>query len=359
MKPIERLEAVFRFEQPDRVPLYDKLRNAEAIAHYAGEPFVMERGHEIGLKACREILDCTANPIYPQAERIDRLPDGFTWKREHWTSWIIERPFSDVEGLAAWVRTEIERHDAFDPHADGWIDGVMARNQALQAKLSPCLNLFGAGGVGLNGAYHYASLELFCYLTVDQPALTSRWLDAIFKANCRMLAAYDVRRLPHRFAMIGEDIASKTATIFSPAFLRREFFPRLRALVGMYHDLGFKVIFHSDGNLNAVLDDLVGAEIDGINPLETQAAMDLRQIKEHYGKRLVLVGGMDASALLPLGTVDEVRAGTRQALRIAAPGSGYVLGSTTELNNAIPAQNIIAMWETALRDGRYPLHAGA
>ncbi len=355
MKPVERLEAVFRFEQPDRVPLYDKLRNPGAIGHYAGEPFNLEHGNEIGLRACRAILDATANPYYPQAEGIDRLSDGFVWKRENWTSWIIERPFSDGDGLAAWVRKEIERHDGFDPRANGWIDGLMQRTEQWQEKLGECVYLWGAGGVGLHGAFHAAGLERFCYLLADQPELVSRWLDAIFKANCRMLAAYDRRRIAHRFVMLGEDIASKTATIFSPDFLRREFFPRLRTMVGMYHELGCKVIYHSDGNLNAVMDDLVAAEIDAINPLETQAGMDLRDIKERYGKRLVLVGGIDASELLPLGSVDEVRAGTRQALRIAAPGSGYVLGSTTELSNAIPWQNIVAMWETALQYGRYPL----
>ena len=189
----------------------------------------------------------------------------------------------------------------------------------------------------------------------DYPALVSRWLDAIFRAQCRALAAYDVSRLPYHFAMIGEDIASKTATLFSPAFLRQEFFPRLRTLTGMYHDLGFKVIFHSDGNLNAVMDDLVAAEIDGINPIETQASMDIAQIKQHYGKRLVIVGGVDASGVLPLGTVDEVREATRRILDIAAGGSGYVLGSTTELSNAIPSRNIITMWETVMQHGRYPL----
>jgi hypothetical protein len=355
VKPIERLEAVFRFEEPDRLPLYDKFRNAGAIAHYAGEPFVYERGHEIGLRACRAILDATANPIYPQAERIERLPDGFVWSREHWTSWIIERPFHDVDTLAAWVQKEIERLDGLDPKADGAIETATRRMEDLQATLDPCINFAGLAGIGLNGAYHYASLELFCYLLADHPALVSRWLDAIFQANLRTMAAFDVQRVPNRIAMIGDDIASKTATLFSPAFLRREFFPRLRTLVGIYHDLGFKVIFHSDGNLNAVMDDLVAAEIDAINPLETQAGMDVRQIKERYGKRLVIVGGMDASGLLPLASVDEVRAATREMLRVAMPGSGFILGSTTELSNAIPSENIIAMWETVLEYGRYPI----
>jgi hypothetical protein len=357
MKPVERLDAVFRFEQPDRVPLYDKFRNEGAISYYAKEPFVMEQGHAIGLRACRAILDCTANPIYPQAEGIDRLDDGFTWKREHWTSWIIERPFHDVESLAGWVKDEIERLHGRDPRQDGSAEADMARIETVQAALGDTINLVGFGGIGLNGAYHQAGLELFSYLLADEPSLVSAWLDAKFRASCRHFAAIDVRRIPYRYAMIGEDIASKTATLFSPAFLRREFFPRVRTMVGLYHELGFKVIYHSDGNLNAVMDDLVGAGIDAINPLETQAGMDLRAIKEHYGKRLVIVGGMDASELLPLGSVAEVRAATRHALRVAAAGSGYVLGSTTELSNAIPSQNIIAMWETAQEYGRYPLNA--
>jgi hypothetical protein len=62
--------------------------------------------------------------------------------------------------------------------------------------------------------------------------------------------------------------------------------------------------------------------------------------------------------VLPLGSVDEVRRATRAALCAAAHGSGYVLGSTTELSSAIPSENIIAMWQTALHDGRYPLCEG-
>ena len=127
----------------------------------------------------------------------------------------------------------------------------------------------------------------------------------------------------------------------------------MRQLVGALHDVGFKVIYHSDGNLNRVLEDLVATEIDGLNPIDVQAGMDLRELKERYGKRLVLVGGIDASDLLAHSSPDLVRAATREALAIAAPGAGYILGSTTELNNAIHPENIVAMWETAREYGRY------
>ena len=88
MKPAERLEAVFAFEEPDRVPICEKLRNEAAIAQLAGEPFTPERGMEISLRACRAALDCTMKLDYPQAEGTETTSDGFVWQKDRWTSWI-------------------------------------------------------------------------------------------------------------------------------------------------------------------------------------------------------------------------------------------------------------------------------
>jgi hypothetical protein len=351
MKPVERLQAVFAFEKSDVVPIYDKLRNEAAIAHYAGESFDPAHGMAIALKACRVALDATTTLIYPQIEAKETTPDGFVWVRERWTSWMAERPFRDIAGVTAWVKQEIARLDAFD--SAGWLAAQLSRIAEFQAQLGDTVYLFDGIAVGLDYCYRYAGLELFSYLLADEPALVARWLDAAFRANRRALAALAPSALAFRFAIIYEDIGGKTAPLFSPALLRRELFPRLRELVGIFHDLGFKVIYHSDGNLNRVLEDLVATEIDGLNPIEVQAGMDLRALKERYGKRLVLVGGIDASDLLPHSSPDQVRAATRAALEIAAPGSGYILASTTELSNAIPPENIIAMWETAREYGRY------
>jgi len=151
------------------------------------------------------------------------------------------------------------------------------------------------------------------------------------------------------------DIAMKGALLHSPEWLRREFFPLLKLLNDAYHEHGITCLFHSDGYLMDILADLVVTEIDGLNPLEPLAGMDLAVIKGRYGKRLVLVGGIDASELLPRGTPAQVREATIEALRIAAPGSGYCVGSSTELNEAMPLENILAMIETAWEYGRYPL----
>ncbi len=350
----ERIAAVFNFEEPDRVPVYDLMRNRAALEHFAGlKPVTWENMREAACKACAAGLDATRTIRYPQRVR-ESEENGFTYFHEEWTTWLTGRPFEGYEAFVAWLPGEIERLEAWDPWESGWFDEVVGDHRALQEGMGSTVLVWGDPGTGFYKAYYQASMEYFSYLMVDEPALLLRWLDARCEWNLRKIAAIaDEHVAP--IAIIGEDIAGKGATLFSPAFLRKAFFPNLRRVVGAYHDIGMKVIFHSDGYLMDILADLVATEIDGLNPLEPLAGMDLATIKGRYGKRLVLVGGIDASELLPRGTPAQVREATIEALRIAAPGSGYCVGSSTELNEAMPLENILAMIETAWEYGRYPL----
>ena len=143
----------------------------------------------------------------------------------------------------------------------------------MQEKLGENTVLFPSESpVGLDTAYVRAGLELFSYGYAENPELVSDWLEAL---NCaeiqRVHEVADAALSP--VALVFADQADKNQTLFSPAFLRREFFPRLRKLVEAWHSHGVKVIFHSDGNLWSVLDDFKQAGIDGLNPLEPLSRM--------------------------------------------------------------------------------------
>ena len=72
-----------------------------------------------------------------------------------------------------------------------------------------------------------------------------------------------------------------------------------------------------------ITNSLLNVGTDGLNPIEPLAGMDLGVLKQHYGKNLILVGGIDCSQLLPLGTPDQIREATKESLRVAAPGGGF------------------------------------
>jgi len=112
-------------------------------------------------------------------------------------------------------------------------------------------------------------------------------------------------------------------------------------------------VFHSDGNLTSVLDDLVDLGIAGLHPIEP-ASMDIRGLKRRYGKRLCLIGNVDINTLAA-GTPAQVEAEVRALLRDVAPAGGYMLSSGNSLTSYCRIENIRAMVGTLQRFGRYPI----
>ena len=343
----ERVMRTVRFEETDRVPLYDILENDAVIEHYAGETLTPENGPRVKGRAIGRVLDMTRMPYGPWTPGQRRDSNEVVIQQERWTSWIVERPFHDVPDLAEWVKREIHRIEAqvFDR---AYVERVHAEVRARQADFAagdptgrgdPTV-LVLESGVGLTEMYHVAGMELFSYLIADQPELVEAWLDTRHRAELRRVAAIaDPALIP--VALTYDDIAYKTGLLFSPRWLRRYWVPRLKQLVEAWHARGTTCLFHSDGNLWLILDDLVDAGIDGLNPLEVLTGMSVKAVRERY-PHLFLTGGIDVSQLLPFGEPEEVHAVCRQTIA-DAHSVGYFLGSTTELHWDVKLENAIAL----------------
>jgi hypothetical protein len=83
-----------------------------------------------------------------------------------------------------------------------------------------------------------------------------------------------------------------------------------------------------------VMPDLLATEIDGVNPIETVAGMDVGELYRLYGDRLFLTGGIDMSQLLSNGAPDEVRAVCRKA--IADAPTGYFMAKLLRFGKNAP-----------------------
>lgn len=346
----ERVMRTMRFEETDRVPLYDIFQNDAIIEHYAGARFAPGNGARLTGLAIGRVLDMTRMAGGPN-ENPGVVDSGDGWVRqyERWTGWIVRRPFEDVEGLRKWVQGDIARARATtygDDYRRAFHDGVRER-LACFAEGDPYGDptvLIVESLPGLTDMYHSAGHELFSYLLVDDPGLVEEWLEELAQAEIRRVHCIaDADLIP--LALTADDIAYKNGPLFSPAWLRRVFMPRLKRLNDAWHEHGTLCIFHSDGNLFPVLDDLIATGIDGLNPLEVLAGMTPAAVRAKYPD-LVLTGGIDVSQLLTYGTPAEVREACREAIR-ATGGRGYMMGSTTELHWDVKLENAIAMFETA------------
>ncbi|NQU11255.1 hypothetical protein HQ590_10720 [bacterium] len=355
----ERVERTLAGQETDRVPLYDLLRNDEAFVHFSGEllpPLAADDEtvaalERIAGRAVGKFLDMTRSVGFgPVEDKVWTNEFGFVERAATFekTSWIEKRPFTDergaVEFLERWLTMVRDQTRTITANPGVHREQYHRTFQQTQSRIGDTVNLLAQHGVGLDQVRHLLGLELFAYVQADQPGLVSEALEAGTEQSIAECHAIADPALSPAVLTYG-DIACKHRLLHSPAFLRAEFFPRLKRLNDAWHEHGLKCLFHSDGYLMEVLDDLIAAGIDGLNPIETMAGMSLKQVRDKCGPKLFLAGGIDMSQLLSHGTPDQVREVCRQAVRDAYPG--YFMGSTTEADNSCRLDNLLAMYEVA------------
>jgi uroporphyrinogen decarboxylase len=127
--------------------------------------------------------------------------------------------------------------------------------------------------------------------------------------------------------------------------LHEYFFPWLKKIGDLAKSAGKPLIFHSDGKLWDVMDDIIACGVDALHPIEPQA-MDLAEVKAKYGNRLCLIGSVDVD-LLARGTAEEIRAKVKYNVEQAGKDGGYVLGSGNSIPDYVPYENYLALLEAS------------
>ena len=155
-------------------------------------------------------------------------------------------------------------------------------------------------------------------------------------------------------AFITDDYADNRSPLMSMKQFREFELPNIRKVVALAEKRGVPVLKHTDGNVYPILDDMVGAGIRGIHPIEP-GAMDLKDVKTRYGEKVCILGNVDCRYVLPFGTEEDVRRDVRRCIDAAAEGGGYVLASSNTLHANCKVENIYTMVDEARTYGRYPL----
>ncbi|MGQ9553534.1 MAG: uroporphyrinogen decarboxylase family protein [Anaerolineae bacterium] len=118
-----------------------------------------------------------------------------------------------------------------------------------------------------------------------------------------------------------DDMACNRGPMFSPATFERVFLPCYSKMCRAYREAGVRhILLHSDGNIEPILDMLIDAGIEGINPIEPKAGMDVVKLRQRYGRKLALLGGLDNAHILAQGTAAEIEAHVRHVMSAGAEG---------------------------------------
>jgi hypothetical protein len=348
MTRIERVRSLISGNLPDRPPLYDVIRNDAVVEYFGGSLLTSENAADAVRRAHAEALDATKGfyrlPHFePGSTEIDT--DGRKVTHQRWTIWTEHTIYPTTgDYVAAKLEATAEPWD-WTEEDQRKLDISIAEWQKSQ-DLTPdlCRDFFFQGPPRLDDLFPEVGLEAFSYYMADCPDVIHRQIDFRFT---KIIQAMEHAELPDAVMIVNEacDMAFKGGLLFPPSFLRESFIPGYTRFCDAVHRKGRAVLFHSDGNLMPILEDLIEAGTDLLHPLEPLAGMDTGKIHRLYPD-LILVGSIDVSQLLPYGTKTEIRDAVRQNIE-AAEGK-IMIGSSTEVHNEVPLENYLALHETVL-----------
>lgn len=346
----ERVELTLSCESVDRAALHEQLSyNPRVISEYTGKHF---DGYTYGIAEIGVVVQNTLDMSFPirdplgTGETTDE--DGFVYRLDNWTRWRAGRPFSDTAGAASWLEKVIGRKETalreFSP--DHAADNYRRDFNAIQMHIGETV-LCGFSKTDFDFVFDSMGLELYSYFSADHPDFIERFMELSTELEIRRVAAVADRKLSP-VILIPEDFATKQGPIFSPGFLERFHFPYVKRLTRAWHDHGYKVLYHSDGNYKKSIPPLIECGVDGFYCLEPNCCMDVVELKTTW-PQIVWAGGVDGVDLMERGSPGQVREEVRRHIREtdALANGGMFVATSSEISPTIPPENFRAMVDAA------------
>ncbi len=167
-------------------------------------------------------------------------------------------------------------------------------------------------------------------------------------AALQQFAAEQFARAGVDIIITGDDVAGQQGLLMSVETWRKFLKPRLAATVQTVKraNAGSYVFYHSDGNVEPLIPELIEIGIDILNPIQPEC-MDPAAIKQRYGDRLSFWGTVSVQRTMPFGTPEEVRAEVQARVREVGRGGGLILAPAHVLGPETPWENIVAFFEAA------------
>jgi hypothetical protein len=374
LRKLERLNRALRHEEPDRVPVSD----------FFWGSFTRRWRQELGLPA-------DANPYYHyDLDLITTVPNMDPWIRPFETlqetaeevvvktgfGAVIHKHFAfPMPEMRAWETDTFEKlervafddprdrrrffaagdnqiagvGDGFERNSPAWLDTVMSLRPDFPVygsmiEVSECLTRL----VG------QANALLWMGEYPERMGAVINRLGAHFLA-CAQAELEAGAGLLDGFVIWG-DVAYKKGMFFSPKYWREYFKPWVAQMTAAAHAYGLPVIYHGCGNVKAIFQDFIDMGVDGYNPLEAKAGMDVIDLRRRHGHGMAFCGNSDVQ-VWETGDRDAIR---REVLRKlnAARGGGYVFLSDHSVSSGVSGNTYDFIVNLVREAGQYPLRLG-
>ena len=202
--------------------------------------------------------------------------------------------------------------------------------------------LYYRSRMGVSGVLNSMGLEGFSYAMMDDVKTVELLLEMYTEWVSELLDK--TKNMGFDFVMFSDDMAYTTGPMFSPQVFKEIFLPRLKKVK---EHITTPWVFHSDGKLDLLMDDLLSLGMNGINPLEPES-MDIEKVKKEIGHKLCLIGNISVDTLTR-GTIEEVEAQVKKRIEIIGQGGGYIISSSNSIASYCNTENVLAFRDAVVK----------
>jgi uroporphyrinogen decarboxylase len=203
----------------------------------------------------------------------------------------------------------------------------------------------------VEAAYSFMGVEATLMNMVAQPELMARFFSQLGQWSARM-AEHAIARGAD-IVQISADAGASNGMLFSPKQWWSLVYPNDKLIAAAIKRRGKPVAMHNDGNIWQIMDGIVALGVDVLHPIQTSAGMDLRAVKQQYGDRLTINGGLDITRVLSDTTDEELVAIIRDYMNVLKPRGGFIVNTEHFVPETILLTRIELAYRTAFQSGRY------
>jgi uroporphyrinogen decarboxylase len=335
----ERVMTALRRGEPDRIPHFEwiidkKVRHA-LCPGASTEEFTVRMGLDAMLTA-------------PDFKTVQVAPNRF---RNEWGI-VVERgeeQHSTVVQAVIQTVDDLRSYQPPDPLAPHRFESLKRLVAKYKGKYAIGVHLNDVLSIPRNLMGFEELMVAFCL----EPELVRSLAELSVDLNVQL--AREAARFGADFVFTGDDYSSGLAPFMSPETFRELLHPGLKRVVKGFHDCGLPVIKHTDGNVMPLMDMIVEAGFDCLDPIDPLGGMDMAHMKRAYGQSFALKGNVNCATTLVNGSAEEVVSETLGVIRAAAAGGGLIVSSSNSIHSSVAPLNYLAMLSTIKAYGRYPI----
>ncbi len=352
----ERVALALSHKEGDRAPMH--INGSKWVVAKLKEKFGVESDRELLDKLHVDIYDTRGIDLHsgtapkyvgPSSDYFDE-----NWAGNIFSFWNIkdtekktDAGWTLVEDAPALAHASIEEIRNYPWIQNDWFDYSNMRERL--AKWADFSIMASGGSVFQHATYLRGMDNLMMDMCIDSELahfIINKFADFYYEYFSRMFD--EVGDMIDIFAL-ADDLGMQQTLLISPELFEEFVAPNLKRMADLAHKHDIKLLLHTCGNVEILIDRLIELGVDILDPIQPES-MDPIHIKDSFGDRISLRGGISVQNVVSRGTIEEV---IEECDRVASHlkiGGGYIFSpGHPVLQDDMPVENIIAMYDAGYK----------